>query len=143
MRLSLLAVSCLIVASGAGCDSGTKLVTVSGIVLIDGQPLTHGVVQVAPNGHRAAFAPIGKDGRFTLSTGPNSTGDGVIPGTHRVAVIAHETLGPGSQKWHAPKKYLSVETSGLTITVDKSTNDLVINLTWDGGKPFIETGSKE
>ncbi|CAN5496784.1 hypothetical protein BH11PLA2_BH11PLA2_03140 [soil metagenome] len=141
MRLSLFAL--VMAVCGAGCDSGPKLVTVSGIVLIDGQPLTHGVVQVAPDGHRAAFAPIGTDGRFTLTTGPNSTGDGVVLGTHRVAVIAHETLGPGSQKWHAPKKYNNIETSGLTITVDKSTNDQVLNLTWAGGKPFVESSSKE
>jgi len=124
-----------------GCSSGSKIVPVSGIVLIDGHPLTHGKIQVAPAGERPAFAVIGPDGRFTLST--YGQADGVAIGTHPFAVVAHETLGPSSTKWHAPKKYASTETSGLTMTVEKATNDIVVNLSWDGGKPFIVHGQKE
>jgi hypothetical protein len=125
----------------AGCDNKTKLVPVSGRVLIDGQPLTHGVVQVVPAGYRAASGTIGPDGRFTLTT--SAEGDGCVVGTHPAAVIAHEALGPGAQRWHAPKKYIDAATSGLTVTVDGPTNDLTINLTWDGGAPFVERFGKE
>lgn len=128
----------------AGCNSGTRLVKVSGKVLIDGQVLKHGKVQVVPTGSRPAVATIGPDGTFTFST--FGDGDGIAVGTHPVAVIAHETLGPGSQKWHAPKKYMSTETSGLTVTIDGPTDDLVIELTWKGNdpdKPFIERAEKE
>lgn len=128
----------------AGCDSGPKLVKVSGKVMIDGQVLKHGKVQVAPVGSRPAIATIGPDGTFAFST--NGNGDGIAMGTHPVAVIAHETLGPGSQRWHAPKKYMSTETSELTVTIDGPKDDLVIELTWKGNdpdKPFIERAEKE
>jgi len=122
-----------------GCSSQPKIVPVSGTVLIDGELLTHGFVQVAPEGFRPATGKIGKDGRFTLTT--LKLNDGCLPGTHPVAVIATETLGPGSQKWHAPRKYASNDTSGLTATVSGPTNDLKIELTWDGGEPFVQSFS--
>jgi len=123
------------------------MVKVSGRVLIDGKPVEHGFVQVAPDGYRAAMAPIGKDGRFTLSTSPDADGDGVAIGTHPAAVIALENLTPGSQRWHAPKKYNSITTSNLTVVIDGTTDDLVINLTWkDSGQkgPYVESsGGRE
>lgn len=127
-----------------GCKQGVTVVPVSGKVLIDGQVLTHGTVQIAPAGSRPAFAEIGPDGVFTLTTyKPN---DGLATGTHPAAVIAHETLGPGKQRWHAPKKYISTDTSGLNVTIDGPTNDLVIKLTWEGSGhtgPYIETQETE
>ena len=125
----------------AGCDSGPRIVKVSGTVLIDGKPVPLGFVQVAPAGFRAASGKINKDGTFTLTT--TNDNDGCVTGTHPVAVIALETLGPSKQMWHAPKKYNSTETSGLKVTIDKPTNDLKIERTWDGGKPFIEKFDKE
>ncbi|CAN5167045.1 hypothetical protein BH11PLA2_BH11PLA2_26450 [soil metagenome] len=127
----------------AGCDSHPKVVKVSGQVLIDGQPLRHGFIQIVPDGQRAAMAKLDNEGRFTLSTDPNKTDDGVAPGTHRVAVIGLETLDAGSQRWNAPKKYSTVEESGLTVTIDKAMNDLTVNLPWAGGKPFIEYAGKD
>jgi hypothetical protein len=131
----------LLALAAAGCSPGTKIVPVSGIVLIDGQPLAHGQIQVAPAGYRPAVANIGPDGRFTLGT--NADADGVAVGTHPVAVVAYQIVKPGVQKWHAPKKYRTTETSGLTMTVDKATSDIVVNLTWDGGKPFTENVERE
>jgi hypothetical protein len=141
--ISFIGLSFVLVCS-AGCSTGTKLVPVSGKVMIDGEVLKHGVVQVAPAGSRPSFADIGPDGTFTFTTYKNN--DGIAPGTHPVAVIAHETLGPGSQRWHAPKKYMSTSTSGLTVTIDKPRQDLVIELTWkDSGHdgPFVEHQEKE
>lgn len=124
-----------------GCDSGPKVVPVSGVVRIDGQPLPAGFVQVAPTNHRAATGKIDADGRFTLTTTiPN---DGCAVGTHAVAVIGTESMGPSRQKWHAPMKYTSADTSGLTITIDGPTENLVIDLTWDGGKSFVQEFGKE
>lgn len=131
----------LMSALSISCNKGTKIVPVSGQVLIDGQPLTHGFVQVQPAGYRAASAKIGPDGRFTLTTHDNN--DGCAVGTHPVAIIGLETLGPSSQKWHAPKEYSVAETSGLTVNITGPTNDLKIELTWNGGKPFIERSSPE
>src|SRR3954453_660077 len=74
-----------------GCGGGgPKIVPVSGIVLIDGQPLTYGHVQVIPTGWRPAPGRIGGDGRFTLTT--TASGDGCAVGTHPVAVLAGESV---------------------------------------------------
>ena len=127
-----------------GCHSGVKVVPVTGKVLIDGQVLTHGKVQIAPEGSRPAFAEIGPDGTFTFSTYGDA--DGVAVGTHKAAVIAHETLGPSRTRWHAPKRYISTDTSGLTVTIAEPRTDLVINLTWkDSGRtgPYEVSQEKE
>lgn len=144
LRLHSLAcatISVIAALTAIGCDSGPKLVKVSGIVLIDGKPLSHGFVQVLPAGQRACSGKIGPDGRFILTT--YEDGDGCYTGKHPAAVIATETLGPGSQKWHAPKAYVDSANSGLIVSVDGPTDDLKIELTWNGGKPFVEYFNKE
>lgn len=133
------AVALLVLAAG-GCG-GPRVVPVSGRVLIDGQPVEHGFVRVAPEGYRAATGTLGPGGRFTLTT--TDPDDGCLVGTHPAEVIALETLGPGAQKWHAPKEYGDVGTSNLTVTITGPTDDLKIDLTWNGGKPFVERFGKE
>ena len=140
-RAIVAALFVVVAALAAGCGNRNKIVQVSGQVLIDGEPLTHGFVQVAPQGYRPATARIGSDGRFTLTT--HNHDDGVVLGTHPVAVVATETLGPGGQRWHAPREYAAIETSGLTVTINGPTNDLKIELTWNGGKPFVEKFNPE
>lgn len=128
----------------SACQQGITIVPVSGRVLIDGEPLTHGVIMVTPSNHRPAMATLRPDGSFTLTT--HHEGDGVAIGTHPVAIIAHETLSPSQQRWHAPKKYMSPDTSGLTITIDRPRDDLVIELTWQGSGhkgPYVERQEKE
>lgn len=137
---TLLAAACAVALAGCG-DRGPKLVPAAGIVLIDGKPLTHGVVQVVPAGGRAASGKIGPDGRFTLTTFRDN--DGCYVGTHPVAVVANESIDGTSQRWHAPKKYVSADASGLTVTITGPTDDLKVELTWDGGKPFVQHFSKE
>ncbi|WP_439628394.1 hypothetical protein [Gemmata sp.] len=141
MRLSTMFFTALAatVAAAAGCESGPKVVPVSGTVLIDGQPLTRGSVQVMPTGYRAAAGTIGPDGRFTLTT--TDDGDGCLTGTHAVRVVGNENVGPSDIRWLAPKKYASPDDSGLTVTITGPTKDLKIELTWAGEKPFIEKGS--
>ena len=125
----------------AGCDDGPEIVPVSGQVLIDGKPLTHGFVQVGPKGYRPASGDIGPDGRFTLTT--SEPGDGIVIGTHPAAVIGTESIDGTKQRWHAPRKYQDFSTSGLTVTVDGPTDSLKIELSWNGGKPFIQHFGKE
>jgi hypothetical protein len=125
--------SCLLLL---GCNKGPEIVPVSGQVLIDGKPLEHGYIRVLPTGGRAAQAEIRKEGKFTLTT--KVEGDGCLLGTHVVAIIALEIIGPGKQRWHAPNKYRKAKTSGLTVQIDGPTDDLTVELTWDGGKPFID-----
>jgi hypothetical protein len=132
----LAAAATLVVTLGCG-DGRPARVPVSGQVLIDGKPLDYGFIRVLPEGARPATAEIGRDGRFVLKT--FEPGDGVVPGTHPVVVLGAEVLNSTQQRWHAPKKYADSSTSGLTATIDGPMDSLAIKLSWEGGKPFVET----
>jgi hypothetical protein len=60
-------------------------------------------------------------------------------GTHKIEIVACQPLNDTQSRWHAPKKYSNPTTSGLTQQIDGPKRDLVINLTWNGGTPFVET----
>jgi len=130
-------VSVLVVAA-LGCGDGRpERVAVTGQVLIDGKPLATGFVRVVPEGARPAYGEIGPDGRFTLTIFGER--DGVVLGTHPVAVNAGQQLSETQTRWHAPKKYADPRTSGLTVTITGPTDALEpIKLSWEGGKPFVE-----
>lgn len=130
---SALAFCLLTVLSGCG-DGRPTCVPVSGRVLIDGTPVEFGSIRITPDGQRPAQGQLGSEGRFTLTT--SEKGDGCVTGTHQVTVTALENVSSTKQRWHAPKKYRQPGESGLTIEITGPTDDLEINLTWDGGKPF-------
>ena len=135
-RLSVMCV-CVGLLLAAGCGDGRPpRKQVSGQVLIDGEPLTFGFVRFVSDHSRPASAELDDEGKFTLSS--YGEYDGVVPGLHRVEVNAGEWLGDSERKWHAPPKYFNYRTSGLTQEITESTESMVINLTWDGGKPFVE-----
>lgn len=120
--------------SVVGCDSGQERVPVSGRVLIDGQPLKTGTVMVAPTNDRAAFGEIDSEGRFTLTT--EEAGDGCVVGSHRATVTATEVPNPNELRLLIPPDYADLSKSELTVTVEGPTEDLLIELTWDGGGPM-------
>ncbi len=120
-----------------GCGDGRPgRVPVSGQVLIDGKPLTYGYIEFITAGARPAGGRLDEEGRFTLSCYEKN--DGIIPGNYQVEVNASEGLSNNRKRWHAPKKYFSKDHSGLNQEVTEATNSMVIELTWDGGKPFVE-----
>lgn len=119
-----------------GCQQSDRRVPVAGRVLIDGQPLAHGDVIVAPHGQRPAFGKLDAEGRFVLTT--NEPGDGTVIGTHSVAIRASEFIDPFHKQWYAPKKYSELASSGLALTVGGPTDSAVIELTWDNAHPFVE-----
>lgn len=126
--VSLLMVGLLL--STTGCGKGRpKLVKVSGQVMIDGQPLAAGVpgfIQVIPEGSRPATGQIDpQTGRFTLTT--FEEGDGCIPGTHKVAIILKAMVGTESVSL-IDEKYADPNTSGLTVTIDKPTDSLAVEI---------------
>jgi hypothetical protein len=134
----LLAAGMLTLASGCG-SNGPRPVAVSGVVMIDGKPLSAGFIRVVPDGGRPSDSRIGPDGRFTL--GCLAKDDGCLIGTHKVEVSGFEDLSPTRRRWLVPKKYASAGTSGLRITIDKPTDALRIDLTWVGSPergPFVE-----
>ena len=128
-------VSTCLLAATVGCSDGRPArVPVSGIVKIDGQPLTTGTIRFVPETGRAAIGSIDKNGRFILTC--YELNDGVPPGTHRISITATEPVG-NKVRWHAPVKYSDHKTSGLTRQIDTPVDDLEIEISWDGGKPFV------
>jgi hypothetical protein len=124
-------------AAAVGCADGRPArVPVGGQVLIDSQPLADAYVRFVPSNARPSIAKTDSAGRFQLTC--FDKGDGAVRGTHHVAVIASEELSGTAVRWFAPKKYAEESTSGLQYEIDEPTDDLKIELTWDGGKPFIE-----
>lgn len=123
----------------AGCGDDNGLIPASGTVTIDGQPLTVGQVMVSPEGARQAIGVLDDQGRFSLSC--YKPGDGVPRGAHPVAVMAVEQINARELKWHTPRRYSSEVESRLVVTIDGPTDDLKIELTWEGSphkEPFIE-----
>lgn len=112
-----------------GCtDESHRLETasVAGIVMLDGAPVTEGVVIFTPARGKMARGAINKDGTFSLST--YNDDDGAIVGTHQVAVISRlgneealieKTPARGQQlfKWIVPERYANGATSGLVFEV--------------------------
>lgn len=122
----------VLTAALAGCDDRPKRVSVEGVVLLDGEPLTQGQLVFVPAGGRPSNAKIRDDGTFELRCyGEN---DGALLGTHRVAVSAKTVVSEDNVKWHAPRRYANYVTSGLTVEVTESVDDLVIELTSDEEK---------
>jgi hypothetical protein len=121
----------------AGCGDGRpRRVPVSGQVLIDGKPVTTGFVRLVPENDRVATGDIDSQGRFRLTK--FDVGDGCVIGTHKVEVISFETLSPVAIRWLVPKEYRDASTSDVTATIDGPTDDLKIELSWKGGRPFVE-----
>lgn len=95
---------------------------VRGTVTLDGRPMTSGnVISTPQDGGRGAIGAIRNDGSFVLTTGQNI--NGVAPGTHLLAVVAHETgTTTESQlevanKLSVPERYIDPGRSGFTIDV--------------------------
>jgi hypothetical protein len=122
----------------SGCNSGPKLVPISGQVMIDGKPLERGIVMVWVKDHRPSSGAIGKDGRFALMT--RKPGDGCVVGEHPVSVSSEMGLKDESTQIFIPVRYGDPKQSGLTLSVAEPKDDWVIDLTWKGDShtaPYI------
>lgn len=121
----------------AGCSDGKpKRVPIAGKVLIDGKPLPLGSIQFVPKGARPSGGAIDREGHFELTC--YERGDGAVIGAHRVRVTAARNISEKELRWEAPKIYADIATSGIVVNVDAPADDVVIKLTWNGGKPFVE-----
>jgi hypothetical protein len=120
-----------------GCSDGRpSRVPVTGKVLIDGRPLTHGYVRFIPEGARPSSGTLDSEGRFTLSCYEGA--DGAVVGKHRVEVSGMQSVSEWKARWHAPKKYADHGSSGITKEVTGPTDVMLIELSWEGGSPFTE-----
>lgn len=120
----------------AGCNDGPPMVSVTGLVTLDGNPVPDAAVVFEPT----QSGPIGaattdSEGKFKLVT---STREGLIPGEYRASVTKYEMLGidpnkPGDftnakMQWVVPEKYSQMATSGLMYKIDKSDDALEVQL---------------
>jgi hypothetical protein len=137
-QLSLGTLLCLVgLFATAGCGDGRPArVPISGQVLIDGQPLRFGSIRFIPDNARPSSSKLDSEGRFTLYCFEKD--DGAVLGRHRITVNAGEPLSGNRTHWHAPKAYVNVDTAHLRQEITKATENVTVNLTWNGGKPFVE-----
>ncbi len=120
-----------------GCSDGRPgRVKASGYVTIDGSPLKYGSVLFVPDKGRPAAGGLDSEGHFVLTCFEPE--DGIVPGKYRVQIKGTEPIGENAQRWHAPMKYADVRTSGIVREIDGPIDSLLFELTWDGGKPFVE-----
>ncbi len=91
--------------SGCGGGSGLKLEKVSGMVTLEGTPLTKGSVQFTPDSGKGTRGPmvlgeIGPDGKFVLTT--TKPGDGAQAGFYKVSINCWEETTPFDPKNPVP-----------------------------------------
>lgn len=132
LRFALGFLSCA--AAGCGSWAQHELTPVTGIVLLDGQPLQSGAIITMPERGRGAQASIDATGRFSLST--RDIGEGAVPGKHQVAVIATAgadltAVDPEAKiKFTIPARYAQTDSSDLEIEVRPSqSNEVTLHLT--------------
>ena len=130
----VMVVMSVMVVGLAGCIRPPLLVPVKGVVLLDGKPLSSGVVQFQPAAGQMASGVIAGDGTFTLSR--HLPDDGVPPGTYRVAVTAFDPLAEvqSVENLIVPVKYTRFGSSGIEFTVFPGTLEpLVVSLSSEAG----------
>jgi hypothetical protein len=82
-----------LVGLAAGCGSSENLASVEGIVRLNGEPLSRGIVTFLPEAGRSASGAINSDGTFQLGTYDKA--DGALVGKHLVTITATEApTGP-------------------------------------------------
>jgi hypothetical protein len=101
-----------------GCSGSHERETekVSGVVTLDGKPMTQGTVMFVPETGRAGLGVIGSDGAYQLTT--YKPDDGALVGHHKVSVAIPE--GSETRPTRSiviPRRYMSAESSGLTFEV--------------------------
>jgi len=142
------------VVSGCGGPARPKTATVTGTVLLDGNPVEGAqVVFICEGAPRNATGKTDAAGKFSLTT--FEEGDGAVLGEHKITVskfdsseapamsasdpsadygAAMEAAGGGDAtlggmiKRELPEKYGDAKTSGLSETVADGSNDFTLEL---------------
>jgi hypothetical protein len=97
-----------IVAIFAGCGSpDPETAEVTGIVRLDGQPLTSGIVTFTPEAGRSATGFIQSDGTYTLKT--YTDGDGALPGKHIVTITPGNTGAPARPNFDSDRPTMATD----------------------------------
>ena len=117
----------LTVVAGCGGLTNPELTRVTGLVTFEGKPVGPGTVGFVPTdpAGSSASGTIEKNGKFKMSV--FNPGDGALPGTYKVAItVVKEPAHPDEKgnvvpaSYLSPDRYMNPDTSGFTITVEKS-----------------------
>jgi hypothetical protein len=139
MRLFVsLSVSLFFMSLISGC--GPSKGQVAGkVVWSDGSPakeLVDGQVIFESEELRiSARGVIKADGSFNINT--ETTSDGVMLGTFKVAIVEHRPISEGDTKYppqYLQNKYIDFKSSGLNATVKGGTNEITLTLDRMPGK---------
>lgn len=120
----LAAVSLLTVCSLVGCGSGSPS-TVTGKVLLDGQPLSGAQVQLLPKGNASGgmhAATTDAEGKFTIVE-DGSSNNPVQPGSY-VVLVSKITGGMGDAVNEVPDLYQDRKHSPLTVEIKTAETQL-------------------
>ncbi len=127
---------------GCGGPARPPMAKVTGVVLVDGNPIEGAAVMFVPTaGGRPALGSTNAAGEFELMT--FETGDGALVGEHQVTITKKEIAGvvsedglsgsvqPGGiqETWLVPERYSQAATSGLTANVAAGMKPLEFKLT--------------
>jgi hypothetical protein len=133
---SWFAIAIVVLAGGCG-DGRPKRVPVSGVVLVDGQPLSQGNIKFVPKNGRPSAGKIGSDGHFSLTCYDGE--DGAIVGSHQIQVASNRIISDSKIEWYAPPTYADFRTSNLSAEITDPVDDLKIELKWGDRKgPYIQ-----
>ncbi|MDR1959621.1 MAG: hypothetical protein LBQ54_11375 [Planctomycetaceae bacterium] len=132
MKKFFLIASMILFSGFIGCGNGNTKIT-GKVTFEDGSPLTAGMV-VFDNGVITSRAPIQPDGTFTVGTAREK--DGIPPGDYRVCLAGAVEMLDNPQGIFPPpsrplidRKWTTPETSGLSFTVEKSSQTYNIVVT--------------
>lgn len=119
-----------------GCGNPHGTVKVSGTVTVNGAPppgpgtVTFTTVTAASGfPTRPAMAKFDTDGEYTTTS--YEPGDGLIPGTYKVAVECYETppnMEGKRVKSYIDAKYMNGETSGLELSVEPKSRPIKFDI---------------
>lgn len=124
----------------AGCGpSGPKTSSLTGVVTYADKPVKDASILFAPvdlSNSQPGTATTDKDGKYVAITNNNLSG--LMAGEYKISVVAYkvplQNIAPadlarlGDSNLAVPKKYNDPETSGLTVTIDGGSAE-VLDLT--------------
>ena len=131
-RVCLIGIACAALFASGGCDRGkTGETVVRGQILYRGEPVSGGLIVLAPNSDRGSSGPVvtamlNDDGSFTMTT---LDGKPVPPGWYRIAVAPRagtvdlptvDRPYPG-----VPARYRNPGLSGLEREIKAGTDNLI------------------
>lgn len=129
MSQLLFKVACpiMLLLTGCGSRGGPTVAEVSGMVTLDGAPLTNAAVVFQPEFGRPAFATTDDQGRYALKYSDGS--HGAATGKNTVAIrtkIDGEQGEPPIQKELVPNRYNDRSTLVMDVVGGKNTCDFAL-----------------